>query len=107
MENSQGGQDCACHSLADLTDIPDLKLDSGLEAYVPGGLYRATMQKWDKRTPGNLQVGDKAPEASVWLLSDPENKFGRGARTTMERVNVLEHFHREGRMLVLNFGSYS
>lgn len=87
-----------CHQLADLTDIPDLVIESSLDAYVPGGLYREVMQKWDKRTPGGLKPGDAAPEAPVWTLSDPTSP--------MQRVNLLQHFRKPGRPLVLNFGSY-
>lgn len=97
-DEQQQKEDEVCRQLSDLTDVPDIEIESPLDAYVPGALRRAVMEKWDRSAVGTLRVGDAAPNAPVCLLS--------GGGELVRQVDVLQCFRHPGRLLVLNFGSY-
>lgn len=120
MEGKEGGvaSPLVCTQLSDLTDEQEVtSVDFDLASYVPGGLFKATTEKWDRCEVGTLCVGDKAPDALVHKLLSVGG--GEQLATPEESVSLLRTFlhplrtvdnenqgEGERRFLVLNFGSY-
>jgi len=111
--------------LEDVSDLPGVQLEFPLEEYVPGALYLSTIQKYDRRSQGDLKVGDPAPNPPVVTICwDSEQHTATSSSVPGSGVGLLdvscchtigkrkeendeEVGSKSGKVLVLNFGSFS